>query len=106
MTDWRNFDRQHVWHPFTQAKTAAAPLPIVRARGSRLIADDGREYVDLISSWWVTLHGHAEPTIARAIAAQAAQMEHVMFAGITHPLAATLAARLAGLLPGMERVFF
>ena len=100
-------DARHVWHPFTQARTAAPPIPIRSGRGSRLLADDGREFVDLISSWWVTLHGHAEPAIARAIAEQAATLEQVIFAGFTHAPAARLAARLTGLLPkNLTRVFF
>jgi adenosylmethionine-8-amino-7-oxononanoate aminotransferase len=100
-------DRRHVWHPFTQAATAPDPIPIRSATGARLIAADGREYLDLISSWWVTLHGHAHPAIAAAIARQAASLEQVIFAGFTHEPAVQVAARLAALLPeGLDRVFF
>lgn len=100
-------DARHVWHPFTQAKTARPPIAIRSARGSRLTAMDGRDYVDLISSWWVTLHGHAEPSIAAAIAAQAATLEQVVFAGFTHEPAVRLAARLTQSLPaGLSRVFY
>ena len=100
-------DRRHIWHPFTQAETAPPPLAVKSARGAVLTLADGREVIDLISSWWVTLHGHAEPTIARAIAEQAARLEQVIFADFTHEPAVRLAARLAGLLPaGLERVFF
>ena len=100
-------DARHVWHPFTQAKTARPPVAIRSARGSRLTAMDGREYVDLISSWWVTLHGHAEPRIAAAIAAQAAKLEQVVFAGFTHEPAVELATRLTQVLPtSLSRVFF
>jgi adenosylmethionine-8-amino-7-oxononanoate aminotransferase len=59
-----DLDRRHVWHPFTQAATAPAPIPIRSARGAHLIAADGHDYLDLISSWWVTLHGHAHPSPA------------------------------------------
>jgi len=100
-------DRRHVWHPFTQAQTALTPLPVARAKGATLTLTDGREVIDMISSWWVTLHGHAEPSIARAVAAQAEILEQVIFADFTHEPAVRLAARLAGLLPeGLERVFF
>lgn len=100
-------DVRHVWHPFTQAQTARPPITIRSARGSRLTAEDGREFVDLISSWWVTLHGHAEPAVAAAIAAQAAKLEQVIFAGFTHEPAARLAARLTQMLPEtLTRVFF
>jgi adenosylmethionine-8-amino-7-oxononanoate aminotransferase len=100
-------DRAHLWHPFTQAATAGDPIAIVSARGATLTAEDGREILDLISSWWVTLHGHAEPAIAAAVAAQAARLEQVIFADFTHAPAATLARRLADHLPGdLTRVFF
>jgi adenosylmethionine-8-amino-7-oxononanoate aminotransferase len=100
-------DRHHVWHPFTQAQTAPAPIPITSAKGIRLYAEDGREFLDLISSWWVSLHGHAHPTIATAIAKQAQTLEQVIFAGFTHQPAAQLAAELVQRLPdGLTRVFF
>lgn len=101
------WDRQHVWHPFTQAHTAPDPIPIVRAQGSRLYAEDGRVFLDLIASWWVNIHGHAHPAIAEAIAAQARTLEQVIFAGFTHPPAAQLARELVQWLPpGLTRVFF
>lgn len=69
--------------------------------------EDGRVLIDAISSWWVNLHGHAHPGIAKAIAEQAARLEHVMFAGFTHEPAETLSRRLCELLPdGLDRVFF
>lgn len=100
-------DQRYVWHPFTQAQTAPAPLAIRSARGSRLYAEDGREFLDLISSWWVNIHGHAHPTIAAAIAQQAQTLEQVIFAGFTHQPAVQLAQELVSLLPqGLTRVFF
>ena len=102
-----DLDRRHLWHPFTQEKTAPPPIAIREARGAVLTAEDGRQYLDLISSWWVTLHGHAHPTIAAAIARQAERLEQVIFAGFTHRPAVELARRLAALLPGdLDRVFF
>jgi adenosylmethionine-8-amino-7-oxononanoate aminotransferase len=100
-------DRQHVWHPYTQHATAPTPIPIRRAEGAVLIDMDGREIIDAISSWWVTLHGHAQPEIAEAIGRQAKALEQVIFAGFTHEPAADLAAALAQRLPtGLTRVFF
>lgn len=108
MTDnTRDLDLRHVWHPFTQAGTAPAPVPIRSGRGAVLTAEDGSAYLDLISSWWVNLHGHGHPAIAAAIAEQARELEQVIFAGFTHAPAARLAARLARLLPeDLDRVFF
>jgi adenosylmethionine---8-amino-7-oxononanoate aminotransferase len=98
---------RHVWRPFTQAQTAAPPIPVARAYGCTLEAEDGRTYIDLMSSWWVNLHGHANPVIAEAIAQQAHTLEQVIFADFTHAPAAKLAARLAGVLPGdLARVFY
>ena len=100
-------DRRHVWHPFTQAQTAPEPLAVTRGEGVSLFTEDGREILDLISSWWVNLHGHAHPAIAGAIAEQAHKLEQVIFADFTHSPAARLAARLAEVLPGdLSRVFF
>ncbi|MGD9868863.1 MAG: aminotransferase class III-fold pyridoxal phosphate-dependent enzyme, partial [Hyphomicrobiales bacterium] len=104
MTDTTDLDRRHVWHPYTQHGQEADPPVITGARGAVLYGEDGREYLDLISSWWTCTHGHGHPALVRAIAAQAAQLDHVMFGGFTHPAAAALAGRLAALLPGgLER---
>ena len=100
-------DRAHVWHPYTQMRTAPPPLPIVRAHGVYLYTEDGRRILDGISSWWVNIHGHSHPVLNAALAAQAARLEHVMFAGCTHPPAVDLAERLIDLLPpGLTRVFY
>jgi adenosylmethionine---8-amino-7-oxononanoate aminotransferase len=102
-----DLDRQHVWHPYTQHAIAPAPIPIRRAEGAVLVDMDGREIIDAISSWWVTLHGHAQPEIAEAIGRQARVLEQVIFAGFTHEPAAMLAAELTERLPrGLTRVFF
>ena len=100
-------DRRHLWHPYTQMQTAPPPLPIVSASGVYLFTEDGRRILDGISSWWVNIHGHAHPVLNAALAAQAARLEHVMFAGCTHPPAVDLAERLIALLPsGITRVFY
>ncbi len=100
-------DQKHCWHPFTQAKIAANPLAIVRGEGALLYDSQGTAYLDAVSSWWVNLHGHANPAIAQAIAQQAHKLEHTMFAGITHPPAIELAERLiAHGPPSMQYVFF
>src|SRR5437868_12719191 len=100
-------DRRNVWHPYTQHSTADDALAIVRARGAYLYDASGRAILDAISSWWVTLHGHAQPEIARAIAEQAATLEQVIFAGFTHEPAARLASELIARAPaGLARVFY
>ena len=95
----------HLWHPFTQVATAHPPLRVVRGAGALLELDDGRRLIDGISSWWVTLHGHAEPAIADAVAQQARSLEQVGFSDFRHPAAEQLAERLAA-CSGLERLFF
>jgi len=96
-----------IWHPFTQDAVDPAPIPIDRAEGVYLYTADGRRLMDAISSWWVNLHGHAHPLIADAIAQQARELEHVIFAGFTHAPAEDLARRLKPLLPpSLEHIFF
>lgn len=101
-----NKDSAYIWHPFTQEKTAGENICIVKGKGAELWDDKGKKYIDAVSSWWVNLHGHAEPHIAAKISEQAAQLEHVIFAGFTHPKAIELSERLLQLLPGFSKVFF
>jgi adenosylmethionine---8-amino-7-oxononanoate aminotransferase len=99
-------DQKAIWHPFTQHGAAEDPIVITRAKGASLFDEQGKEYIDLISSWWVTLHGHAHPRLAQAIAEQAHHLDHVMFAGFTHPSAIQVAESLLNLAPAYHKVFF
>ena len=100
-------DRRYIWHPFTPLAEKADPLLVTSAEGIYLTTHDGREVIDAVSSWWVNLHGHSHPVIAKAIADQARQLEHVMFAGFTHPPAISLAKNLFDILPvDPGRIFF
>ncbi|MCM1982440.1 adenosylmethionine--8-amino-7-oxononanoate transaminase [Lyngbya confervoides] len=97
----------NIWPPYTQVKTAPAPLKVKSAQGVWLELEDGRKIIDCISSWWVNNHGHAHPKIAAAIATQAQTLEQVIFSGFTHDPAEQLAERLVQHLPGdLSRVFF
>jgi adenosylmethionine-8-amino-7-oxononanoate aminotransferase len=101
------WDKAHVWRPFTQAGTAPAPIRAVRGQGARILTEDGKELLDLVSSWWVNPHGHAHPAIARALARQASVLEQVIFSDFSHEPAARLAHELSAILPGgLSRVFF
>jgi len=102
-------DLRHIWHPCTQMHDheQVPMVPIVRGEGAWLIDAEGRRYLDGISSWWTNLFGHANPRIAAALADQAHTLEHVIFAGFTHPVAIELAERLVAITPhGLEKVFF
>src|SRR5215813_15587171 len=96
-----------IWHPFTNSAVDPAPIPIERAEGVWLYTKGGRRIIDAISSWWVNLHGHANPRIAAAVAEQARKMEHVIFAGFTHESAERLAEGLREWVsPGLTHLFF
>ncbi len=100
-------DRAHLWHPYTQHATEAAPLAVAGARGSVLELEDGRELIDAISSWWATLHGHGHPKVVAAMSRQVERLDHVLFAGATHEPAVRLAEELVALAPpGLTRVFY
>lgn len=99
---WRSRDLAVLWHPCTQMREHPDTLPLVpiaRGEGAWLIGQDGRRYLDAVSSWWTNLFGHAEPRIAAAIARQAGQLEQVILAGFSHPPAVELAERLLALAP-------
>ncbi|GAB2552092.1 adenosylmethionine--8-amino-7-oxononanoate transaminase [Spirosoma aerophilum] len=107
MNELAERDRAVIWHPFTQMQTAPLPIPIVRGSGSVLYGADGREYLDMVSSWWVNIHGHAHPHIASRVSEQLQILEHVIFAGFTHQPAVELAERLLAILPpNQSKVFY
>lgn len=102
-----NENDNYIWHPFTQMKTANAPIHIERGKDCTLFAADGKEYIDAISSWWVNIHGHCNEYIANSIAAQTKILEHVIFAGFTHTPAIELSKKLISILPDhFSKVFF
>lgn len=100
-------DQQNIWHPYTQMHTAAPAIPIVKGSGAYLFDEQGKRYLDAVSSWWVTLHGHAHPYIAQKVAAQLLELEQVIFAGFTHLPAIQLAEALLKILPpNQQKVFY
>lgn len=107
MDNWKNLDKKNIWHPFTSLADGESPIYIEKAEGVYLYTDEGRKIIDAISSWWVNLHGHSNTKIAEAIATQAQNLEHVIFAGFTHRPAIELSANLLSILPSnQQRIFF
>jgi adenosylmethionine---8-amino-7-oxononanoate aminotransferase len=103
------WDRDHVWHPFTamQAYAAEPPLIIERARGCMLVDLDGREYIDGVSSLWCNVHGHRAAEIDDAVRAQLDRVAHTTLLGLANVPSILLARRLVELAPpGLTRVFF
>lgn len=100
-------DKKTIWHPYTPQKYAPVTIPIVKGEGVYLIDEEGKRYIDAISSWWVTIHGHGHPYIAEKIYQQARALEQVIFTNFTHLPAVTLAERLLNILPGpFAKVFY
>ena len=108
MTQLIKKDKMYVWHPFTQMQTADEPLEIIRAEKTLLFTADHKTYIDCNSSWWVNVHGHGHPHIGQAISEQFSLIDHVIFAGATHPKAVELAERIISILPEkhFQKVFF
>ncbi len=103
----RERDSKVIWHPYTPMKIWPEAIAIKRGEGLYLIDEDGKRYIDAISSWWVNLHGHAHPYIAQKVSEQLNTLEHCIFAGFTHEPAVQLAERLLKILPGnMSRIFY
>jgi len=101
------FDREHIWHPYSSMKDPLPVYPVASANGVRLTLEDGRILVDGMSSWWSAIHGYNHPVLNKAIENQTKKMSHVMFGGLTHRPAVELAALLAEITPGrLKRVFF
>jgi adenosylmethionine-8-amino-7-oxononanoate aminotransferase len=103
------WDRDHLWHPFTQMAGFLKEdlLIITRGEGVYLYDLAGRRYLDGVSSLWANVHGHRRPELDRALMAQLEQVAHSTLLGIAHPPAILLARRLAEIAPpGLIRVFF
>jgi len=103
------WDKQYVWHPFTQMKDwlAEEPLIIERGEGCFLIDTEGRRYIDGVSSLWVLVHGHGRQELLRALEEQSKKLCHSTLLGLANPPSILLARRLAQIAPaGLAKVFY
>ncbi|MDC3220307.1 adenosylmethionine--8-amino-7-oxononanoate transaminase [Flavobacteriales bacterium] len=101
------FDKDHIWHPYTSMTHPIPAYVVESAKGVRIKLADGKELIDGMSSWWSTIHGYNHPELNQAINDQIQKVSHVMFGGLTHEPAVQLAKKLVNLSPeGLDKVFF
>ncbi len=98
-------DKKLIWHPFSKEKSDEI-FSVRSAKGSYIYDQEGKGYLDLISSWWVTLHGHSHPFIVKSIYEQSSQLDHVIFSGFTHVPAVELCEGIRKVLPDKLCRFF
>ncbi len=101
---YRELDLASLWHPYTRHSALRDGFPVItRGEGVFLFDGEGNRYVDAISSWWACNLGHSHPRLIQAIIGQAEQLQHSILGDLSHPRAAELAYRLAGIFPDMRR---
>jgi len=99
-------DQAYIWHPLTQHKTSANPIPILKAEGAVLYGEDGKTYIDGIASWYTAMYGHCNPYIIERLTDQMKQLDQIVFTGFTHQPAVTLAEKLLEILPNNQQKLF
>ncbi|TNG00411.1 MAG: adenosylmethionine--8-amino-7-oxononanoate transaminase [Gammaproteobacteria bacterium] len=105
--DLIEFDREHLWHPYSAIGSSEPVFPVVSAHGVRLKLNDGRELIDGMASWWCAIHGYNHPVLNAALQAQIEKMSHVMFGGLTHEPAVRLGKKLLGIAPdSLDAIFY
>jgi adenosylmethionine---8-amino-7-oxononanoate aminotransferase len=105
--NWRDFDREHIWHPYASITSPLDVYAVTSAEGVRLMLENGSSVIDGMASWWCVIHGYNHPRLNEAAAQQLGRMAHVMFGGLTHQPAVELAQRLIDLTPAsLTKVFF
>lgn len=105
--DLQRRDQKYIWHPYTHQKNREAAIPIVKGEKALLYDENGNEYIDAVSSWWVNIHGHGNKFIAKKIYEQAKKLQQVIFTRFTHAPAVELAEKLIKILPGdFSKIFY
>ena len=101
-----DFDRQHIWHPYTSMTQPIPVYPVTHANHNLIHLETGEQLIDGMASWWSAIHGYGHPVLKNAVIEQVDKMSHVMFGGITHQPAVELCKKLVAITPSkLQKVF-